>query len=165
MQYIFQMVSIKMNFLQKSANTLINVDGSDAGAYEGTITGVGPTMKVVIKNTANPMAASYPADGLVDDESYYMSENGVMLTDTITPDGIYVNINGEKTNYIPGWYQDEGGWHYIMKNGRYAGATWIQDTDGKWYYINIGTYMETDDITPDGYYVDANGVWMEMQVL
>ena len=30
---------------------------------------------------------------------------------------------------------------------------------GKWYYMNIGTYMETDDITPDGYYVDANGVW------
>ena len=88
-----------------------------------------------------------------------MDENGYMLTDTITPDGKYVNANGEKTNYIPGWYQDAGGWHYIMKNGYYAGATWIQDTDGKWYYINIGTYMETDDITPDGYYVDANGVW------
>ena len=39
------------------------------------------------------------------------------------------------------------------------GLHWIQDTDGKWYYINIGTYMETNDITPDGYYVDANGVW------
>ena len=59
-----------------------------------------------------------------------MDENGYMLTDTITPDGKYVNANGEKTNYIPGWYQDAGGWHYIMKNGYYAGATWIQDTDG-----------------------------------
>lgn len=44
-----------------------------------------------------------------------MDENGYMLTDTITPDGKYVNANGEKTNYIPGWYQDAGGWHYIMK--------------------------------------------------
>ena len=30
-----------------------------------------------------------------------MDENGVMLTDTITPDGIYVNINGEKPIIFP----------------------------------------------------------------
>ena len=139
---------------------LINVDGSDAGAYEGTITGGWTRDESGNKKYRKPDGSFVSGGWLrVDDESYYMDENGVMLTDTITPDGIYVNINGEKTNYIPGWYQDEGGWHYIMKNGRYAGATWIQDTDGKWYYINIGTYMETDDVTPDGYYVDANGVW------
>ncbi len=139
---------------------LINVDGSDAGAYEGTITGGWTNDESGNKKYRKPDGSFVSGGWLrVDDESYYMDENGVMLTDTITPDGIYVNINGEKTNYIPGWYQDEGGWHYIMKNGYYAGATWIQDTDGKWYYINIGTYMETDDITPDGYYVDANGVW------
>ena len=94
-----------------------------------------------------------------------MDANGVMLTDTITPDGIYVNANGEKTNYIPGWYHDEKGWRYIQKNGYYAGATWIQGDDGKWYYINIGTYMETDDITPDGYRVDADGVWVQHQIM
>ena len=139
---------------------LINVDGSDAGAYEGTITGGWTNDESGNKKYRKPDGSFVSGGWLrVDDESYYMDENGVMLTDTITPDGIYVNINDEKTNYIPGWYQDEGGWHYIMKNGYYAGATWIQDTDGKWYYINIGTYMETDDITPDGYYVDANGVW------
>lgn len=139
---------------------LINVDGSDAGAYEGTITGGWTRDENGNKKYRKPDGSFVSGGWLrVDDKSYYMDENGVMLADTITPDGIYVDINGEKTNYIPGWYQDEGGWHYIMKNGYYAGATWIQDTDGKWYYINIGTYMETDDITPDGYYVDANGVW------
>ena len=139
---------------------LINVDGSDAGAYEGTITGGWFIDETGKKKYRKPDGTFITNTWLnADDETYYMDENGYMLTDTITPDGKYVNINGEKTNYIPGWYQDAGGWHYIMKNGRYAGATWIQDTDGKWYYINIGTYMETDDITPDGYYVDANGVW------
>ena len=138
---------------------LINVDGSDAGAYEGTITAGWVTENNQKKYRKSD--GTYVTNGWlnVDDESYYMDENGVMLADTITPDGVYVNANGEKTNYMPGWYQDAGGWHYILKNGRYAGATWIQDTDGKWYYMNIGTYMETDDITPDGYYVDANGVW------
>ena len=139
---------------------LINVDGTDAGAYNGTITGGWFIDETGKKKYRKPDGTFITNTWLnADDETYYMDENGYMLTDTITPDGKYVNANGEKTNYIPGWYQDAGGWHYIMKNGYYAGATWIQDTDGKWYYINIGTYMETDDITPDGYYVDANGVW------
>ena len=138
---------------------LINVDGSDAGAYEGTITAGWVTENNQKKYRKSD--GTYVTNGWlnVDDESYYMDENGYMLADTTTPDGVYVNANGERTNYMPGWYKDQGGWHYILKNGYYAGATWIQDTDGKWYYINIGTYMETDDITPDGYYVDANGVW------
>lgn len=88
-----------------------------------------------------------------------MNDNGIMLADTITPDGIYVNPYGEKTGYFPGWIEDEKGWRYILKNGKYAGATWIQDVDGSWYYFNIGTYMETDDITPDGYRVGPDGVW------
>ena len=40
-----------------------------------------------------------------------------------------------------------------MSNG------WLQDVDGKWYYFNLGAQLETNDMTPDGYYVDANGVW------
>ena len=113
---------------------LINVDGSDAGAYEGTITGGWFIDETGKKKYRKPDGTFITNTWLnADDETYYMDENGYMLTDTITPDGKYVNANGEKTNYIPGWYQDAGGWHYIMKNGYYAGATWIQDTDGKWY--------------------------------
>ena len=139
---------------------LINVDGSDAGAYNGTITS-GWTTDETGKSKYRKPDGTFVSGGWlkVDDEMYYMDENGYMLTDTITPDGIYVNSKGEKTNYIPGWHQDEKGWRYVQKNGYYAGAAWIQGEDGKWYYINIGTYMETDDVTPDGYYVDANGVW------
>ena len=96
---------------------LINVDGSDAGAYEGTITAGWVTENNQKKYRKSD--GTYVTNGWlnVDDESYYMDENGVMLADTITPDGVYVNANGEKTNYMPGWYQDAGGWHYILKNG------------------------------------------------
>ena len=88
-----------------------------------------------------------------------MDADGFMLADTITPDGVYVNSSGVKTNYFPGWVQSGEYWKYMQKNGSYAASTWIQDTDGKWYYFNIGEKMETDCITPDGYYVDNNGVW------
>ena len=35
----------------------------------------------------------------------------------------------------------------------------MQGADGNWYYFDIGGYMVTDKQTPDGYYVDVNGVW------
>ena len=140
---------------------LINVDGSGAGAYNGTVT-AGWVNEADGSRRYRKPDGTYVANGWlnVDDELYYMDANGVMLKDTITPDGIYVNVNGEKTSYIPGWYWDPAGcWRYIQKNGYYMSNGWMQDTDGKWYYFNLGAQMETDDITPDGYYVDANGVW------
>ena len=140
---------------------LINVDGSDAGAYNGTVT-AGWVNEADGSRRYRKPDGTYVANGWlnVDDELYYMDANGVMLKDTITPDGIYVNVNGEKTSYIPGWYWDPAGcWRYIQKNGYYMSNGWMQDSDGKWYYFNLGAQMETDDITPDGYYVDANGVW------
>ncbi|RJW46159.1 choline-binding protein [Clostridiales bacterium TF09-2AC] len=138
---------------------LINVDGSDAGAYDGTTTS--GWVKEDNQWKYRKHDGTFVAGGWlrVDEKSYYMNSDGIMLSDTLTPDGVYVNAKGEKTNYIPGWVQDEKGWRYIQKNGYYAGATWIQGADGNWYYINIGTYMETNDTTPDGYYVDASGVW------
>ena len=138
---------------------LINVDGSDAGAYEGTITSGWVNEDKQWKYRAPDGSFITNSWIKVDDKSYYMDANGVMLADTITPDGIYVNPSGEKTNYFPGWIQDEKGWRYIMKNGYYAASTWIQDTDESWYYFYIAAYMDKDTITPDGFYVDENGVW------
>ena len=139
---------------------LINVDGSDAGAYDGTETAGW------IKNENGQYRYRKPDNTFVsngwmkvDGNSYYMNAEGIMLADTITPDGFYVNTSGSKTNYIPGWKQNEKGWRYLMKNGSYAASTWIQNSDGKWYYFNIGTYMLSDTQTPDGFYVDSNGAW------
>ena len=80
---------------------LINVDGSDAGAYEGTITAGWVTENNQKKYRKSD--GTYVTNGWlnVDDESYYMDENGVMLADTITPDGVYVNANGEKQTICP----------------------------------------------------------------
>lgn len=139
---------------------LINTDGSDAGAYNGTITSGWETndqgQRMYRKSDGTFVKDSWLT---VDEKTYYMDSNGFMLKDTNAPDGTYVNPNGEKVSYHPGWVQDGDNWRYIQKNGYYAASTWIQDTDGKWYYFNIGAVMEKDDVTPDGYYVDANGVW------
>ena len=138
---------------------MINVDGSDAGAYEGTTTNGWNQVdgKWVYISPDGSLVKNAWLD--VEEKKYYMDADGFMLADTITPDGVYVNSSGVKTNYFPGWVQSGEYWKYMQKNGSYAASTWIQDTDGKWYYFNIGEKMETDCITPDGYYVDNNGVW------
>lgn len=139
---------------------LINVDGTDSGAYEGTDYSGWVTDESGQWRYRKP-DGTFVGNGWlnVDDKQYYMDENGVMVTDTITPDGIYVNAKGEKTNYIPGWLQTELGWKYVLKDGYFAASTWFQDTDGKWYYFDMGGYMKADCDTPDGYHLDANGVW------
>lgn len=48
-------------------------------------------------------------------------------------------------------------WKYQNDDGSYA-TGWVAD-DGKYYYMDPNGVMLTDTITPDGYYVDASGVW------
>ena len=95
----------------------------------------------------------------LEDEQYYMDERGVMLKDTVTPDGHYVTPEGKRVSYMPGWFQDTDGWRYIQKNGYYLANSWFQDTDGKYYYFNMAALMAVNTDTPDGYHVDENGVW------
>ena len=140
---------------------LINTDGSDAGAYNGTIT-PGWQDTAEGRKYLKP-DGTYVTNGWlrVNDEYYYMDANGLMLKDTVTPDGVYVNSSGERQGYMPGWYLDptDNVWRYVQKNGYYMSNGWLQDTDGKWYYFNLAAYMETDTTTPDGYYVGADGAW------
>lgn len=138
---------------------LINMDGTDAGAYTGIET-TGWVRNDDGTYRYRMQDGTFVTDSWLklDDHSYYMNKDGIMLADTMAPDGSYVNASGEKTNYIPGWKQNGKGWRYMMKNGQYVATAWLED-NGKWYYFNIGTYMMADADTPDGYHVDASGVW------
>lgn len=139
---------------------LINVDGSDAGAYDDT-DAAGWVWQEDGRYKYRKPDGTFVSNGWlnVDDKLYYMDPEGYMLSDTITPDGYYVNTSGAKQEYMPGWMQNERGWKYVLRNGYYAASTWVQDTDGKWYYFDIGGYMRTDYDTPDGFHVGADGVW------
>ena len=139
---------------------LINVDGSDAGAYDNTNASGWRTDATGKWTYIKPDGTLVKNGWLnVDDNLYYMDADGYMLSNTITPDGYYVNSSGARQNYLPGWLQNERGWKYVLNNGYYAASTWIEDTDGKWYYFDMSGYMRTDYDTPDGYHVGADGVW------
>ena len=68
------------------------------------------------------------------------------------------DVNGKMVE--GGWYgsKDTYGttWYYANGDGT-AYTGWVNE-GGTYYYIQRGV-MLTNTVTPDGYYVDANGVW------
>lgn len=140
---------------------LINVDGSDAGAYKDTETPGWFDDEETKNQRYRQLDGSFITNTWIksDGKSYYFDENGFLLKDAIAPDGSYVDVNGEKQSYIPGWTEVDGQKKYIQKNGYYAANTWITDTDGKSYYFNMAAKLLTDTNTPDGYHVGADGAW------
>ena len=78
------------------------------------------------------------------------------------------------------WIETENGSWYQNPDGTWPASGW-QQIDGIWYFFNAQGYRQTgwvlwnnqqyycdsdgkmlaDTTTPDGYYVDANGVWKE----
>lgn len=69
----------------------------------------------------------------------------------------YRNANGSYT--VNGWQQINGAW-YCFNNVGYMRTGWIQ-AGNAWYYCDTNSgAMLTNTTTPDGYRLDANGVWV-----
>lgn len=78
------------------------------------------------------------------------------------------------------WLNDQTGWKYRNENGSNTVSSW-QQIDNKWYYFNESGYMETgwiywkekwyycgedgamksNTMTPDGYQLGNDGVWLK----
>lgn len=58
-----------------------------------------------------------------------------------------------------GWAQIDGAWYFFNPQG-YRLTGWIMWKNQD-YYCGSDGKMLTDTVTPDGYYVDGNGVWQE----
>ena len=56
-----------------------------------------------------------------------------------------------------GWQQPDGStWYYFHSDGAMAVSEWV-DENGLWYYLGSDGKMLTNTVTPDGYYVGADG--------
>ena len=102
---------------------------------------------------------------------YYMhSESDGMLGTMIT--GWHYDTNDGKWYYLDpatgamktGWQQIDGKWYYF--NPTPVAETWSYDSAVSVWRFNGNTVrpygsMYQNEMTPDGYYVDANGVWVQ----
>lgn len=64
------------------------------------------------------------------------------------------------------WVQDETGWRVQLADGSYVTDSWYEEPDSKkWYYMGSDGYMWTNMRTPDGCWVNADGVWVTQEEL
>ena len=88
---------------------------------------------------------------------YYLNADGSMAKDTWI--GTYY-VDGSGAWLVEGWQNNGYGWWYQRANGTYPHSEW-EIINGIWYYFDENGYMLADTTTPDGYYVDINGAWVE----
>lgn len=88
---------------------------------------------------------------------YYFDADGYMTTgwQMINNQRYYLCDDG---HMMTGWLFSEGKWYYLHDQGHMLANQWIQLKED-WYYMGVGGEMMVNAKTPDGYYVDANGVW------
>ncbi len=60
------------------------------------------------------------------------------------------------------WTQKDGKWQVTSADGISLADEWYRDpSTGNYYYLDRECNMLTDAVTPDGYYVNADGVWVQ----
>ena len=57
------------------------------------------------------------------------------------------------------WVFVKENWYYLDSEG-YMLTGWLE-LDGKWYYLQEDGSCAVNTLTPDGYRVDKNGVWIQ----
>lgn len=63
------------------------------------------------------------------------------------------------TYMLTGWQLVDGKWYYLNGDGSMA-TGWVF-LDNKWYCLAQNGEMYASTYTPDGYYVDATGAWVQ----
>ena len=87
--------------------------------------------------------------------------NAATRQTTVVSDFYFFNGNGEM---VTGWLSDASGKTYFLETA----ATTEQgkmtrgwkNIAGKHFYFNSDGTLQKGGVTPDGYNVDANGVWI-----
>lgn len=115
----------------------LSVDESEVGTYTGT----GRWLKDSTGWWYAYNAGGYPTKcwKQIDGAWYHFDNSGYMQT---------------------GWLKLDGQWFYLNGSGAMVSDGW-QTINGKWYYFDTDGVMYSDSWTPDGYYVNASGAWVQ----
>lgn len=89
---------------------------------------------------------------------YFCDSTGAMRTGWVSDQGTwyYCDYSGAMKT---GWISDHTYWYYLNDNGSMK-TGWLEK-DGKWYYLEPDGKMAANTVTPDGYQLDRNGVWVK----
>ena len=75
-------------------------------------------------------------------------------------DDDFTELDDDYDDYAKnGWRMIDRKWYYFDAHG-YMKTGWVY-ADDDWYYLTEDGSLLTNAYTPDGYYVDASGVWVQ----
>ena len=90
-----------------------------------------------VKNDGNRAANEWMT---IDGADYWFDSDGTMAT---------------------GWrHYSNDAWYYFKSGGAMASSTWVESA-GQWLYLGADGAMMKNTVTPDGYTLDASGVWVK----
>lgn len=75
--------------------------------------------------------------------------------------------NQQAVKALGSWEQQGSVWRFHCLNGTYISNSWLESLSelGAYYYVDSDGVMLTNSKTPDGYVVDANGLWRSQTVV
>ncbi len=109
--------------------------------------------------TVNGYYYGGPGDGGTSSNPYSGPSNTVNSGWQYDNIGGWWYLNPDGTYPKDGWLMVDGKWYYFNPVG-YMVTGWIQSQNGNWYYCDSSGAMLTNTWTPDGYWVNADGVWV-----
>lgn len=151
-----------MNYYSGSGSS----SGGGGGGGSSTQSGVVPNLSGTWVQNATGWwfqltSGGYPANqwGKINNHWYYFNADGYMLTGWIQVAGIwyYLQPSGEMVD--SDWVLYNNNWYYLKADGAMTASAWIQYKDN-WYYMNADGTMAVNTTTPDGYPVNADGIWV-----
>lgn len=104
---------------------------------------------------------SYPKNEwvMIKDKWYHFDEVGYMETGWIDLNGIKYYLNPDGAMVSNDWSFQSNKWYYFDTSGVMQTNRWVQWKE-KWYYVTTDGSMLLNTITPDGYNVNSDGVWI-----
>ena len=84
------------------------------------------------------------------------------VINNVCASGVLSNMYLYSKGALYQWKSNSKGWWVDKKSGGYLTNAWFQSpVSGLWYYMGADGYMLTNTTTPDGYKVNASGVWVK----
>lgn len=104
---------------------------------------------------------SYPKNEWIMNNNiwYHFDPEGYMQTGWIELNNLKYFLNADGSMISNNWSLQNGKWFFFSSDGSMK-TGWLQ-WNGLWYYMNPDGTMAVNIITPDGYNINGDGVWIQ----
>lgn len=138
-----------------------SLDDSVSASEDNTVTGVfvGKLPSLRFKESDGQYATGWQRIG---GTWYLFGPDGYARTGFADIGGNRYYLDPQTAGMQTGWLLHELNWYFFDESGAMRHG-WIQEAPGgKWYYLDKASgVLWTNATTPDGYYVDGSGAWVE----